>query len=271
MGNKDQGTDLLLPFEAQNIPKEYLPYYEARRQNFFASIQGFPNLWKMFMALDAIWLREFDDLKPVNDPNRLFPIMVYVSAHAKMRLAMELAFSACLGEARSILRDAIESVAHAHLMLGDPRLQKVWLSKDDGKAEEKAFTEAFLKNKADRLFKGLKELHEKFGELSETGSHTTLMSMVGRLSFETNSTGMSFNMNYTGTDPAMLEKMIFTMLLTCFVMEETFYKDYEDRLKLDITLMKMRKEFADLKERLRKEIITRHKLKPPPAPLIHKP
>lgn len=268
---KDQGTDLLLPFEAKNIPKDYLQYYEARRQNFFASIQGFPHLWKMLMSLDAIWLREFDDLKPVNDPNRLFPIMIYVSAHAKMRLAMELAFSACLGEARSILRDAIESVAHAHFMLGDPKLQKVWLSKDDGKAEEKAFSDAFLKNKADRIFKGLKELHEKFGELSETGSHTTLMSMVGRLSFESNTTGMSLNMTYTGAEPAMLEIVIFTLLLTCFVMEETFYKDYEDRLKLDINLVKLRKEFAELKERLRKKIIIKHGIQPPPSSMIRKP
>ena len=264
MSDKDKGTGLLLPFELQNIPKEYLPYYEARRQNFFASIQSFPQLWKMFQALDAIWLREFDDLKLMRDPNLLFPMMVYLSAHAKIRLAMELAFSACLGEARSILRDAIESVAHAHAMLADPRLQKVWLSKDDGIAEEKAFTEAFLKNKADRLFKGLKELHEKFGELSETGSHTTIMSMVGRLAISTDAAGMSFNMIYTGTDPAMLEKMLFTMLLTCFIVEETLYKDYQDRLKLDITLSKMRKEFEALKERLRKEIIIKHKIQPPP-------
>jgi hypothetical protein len=211
MSNKDQATNSLLAFETQNIPKEYLPYYEARRQNFFASIQGFPELWKMFTALDAIWLREFDDLKAVNDPNRLFPIMVYVSAHAKIRIAMELAFSACLGEARSILRDAIESVAHAHVMLVDSKLQKVWLSKDDGKVEEKAFTGAFVKNKTDRLFKGLKELHEKFGELSETGSHTTLMSMVGRLSFETNSMGMVLKMNYTGTD-----QQCWRNLFSCF-------------------------------------------------------
>src|SRR5260370_7111096 len=125
---------------------------------------------------------------------RFCPIVGYVSGHAKMRLSIELACSACLGEALSILRDAIESVAHAHVMLGDPKLQKVWLSKDDGKAEEKAFTEAFLKNKADRLFKGLRELHEKFGELSETGSHTTLLSMVGPLSFETTNSPMSLNM-----------------------------------------------------------------------------
>jgi hypothetical protein len=266
-----ENKDLLLPFETQNIPKEYLPYYEARRQNFFSSIQGFPSLWKMFGLLDAIWLREFDDLKPINDPNRFFPIIMYVSAHAKIRLSMELAFSACLGEARSILRDAIESVAHAHAMLGDPKLQKVWLSKDDGKAEEKAFAETFLKNKADRLFKGLRELHEKFGELSETGSHTTLLSMVGRLSLETDNAGMSLNMTYTGMEPAMLEQMIFTMLLTSFTMEDVFFRDYEERLKLDIALGKMRREFAELKERLRKELIIKHKTKPPPSPLVHRP
>jgi hypothetical protein len=53
----------------------------------------------------------------------------------------------------------------------------------------------------------------------------------------------------------MLEKSIFMLLLTCFVMEDTFYKDHQDRLKLDSTLGKMRKDFAELKERLRKEII----------------
>ena len=268
MPEKTLGTDLLLPFEIENIPKDYLPYYEARRTNFFASIQGFSHLWRMYMLLEAIWLREFDDLKPVNDPNRMFPMMIYLNAHAKMRVSIELAFSACLGEARSILRDAIESVAHAHHMLREPKLQKVWLSKDDGKAEEKAFNEAFLKKKAERLFKGLENLHEKFGELSETGSHTTLMAMVGRLSVVTTTSGISFNLNYTGHEPAQLEQMIFTMLLTCFVIQDTFYKDYEGRLKLDTTLHTMRKEFAELKERLRRELITRHKLKPPPAPLV---
>lgn len=69
-----------------------------------------------------------------------------------------MALSGCLAEARSILRDGVKCVAQAHFMLSDPKLQKVWLSKYDGKAEEKAFEQAFKHKKASQLFKGLAEL-----------------------------------------------------------------------------------------------------------------
>jgi hypothetical protein len=112
--------DLLLPFEQQVLPQEYQGYYRTKRNNFFASIQKFPELWDYYMMLDQIWFREIDVLKP-SDPNKAFPIIVYINAHAKIRIAIELAFTGCLPEARSIMRDAVEFVAHAHHMLKDPR------------------------------------------------------------------------------------------------------------------------------------------------------
>src|ERR1700678_4719547 len=50
----------------------------------------------------------------------------------KMRLSRGLAFSAFIGEARSILRDAVEYVAHAHHMLRDPGNVAIWHTKDSG-------------------------------------------------------------------------------------------------------------------------------------------
>jgi len=82
-------------------------------------------------------------------------------AHAKMRVALELAFSGCLAEARSILRDAIEFVAQTHAVCTDTVLQKVWLEKNDGAAALKAFTDAFERHKKTGLFHGLAELHRK--------------------------------------------------------------------------------------------------------------
>ena len=64
--------------------------------------------------LDKIWMREFADLQTATDSGRMFPLRLYFNAHAKMRVALELAFSGCLAEARSILRDAIEFVARAY-------------------------------------------------------------------------------------------------------------------------------------------------------------
>ena len=83
------------------------------------------------MLLDRIWLREFEDLNSARDSQRMFPLLVFFNAHAKIRVGMELAFSACMAEARSMLRDAVECTAHAHLMTKDPELQKTWLNKND--------------------------------------------------------------------------------------------------------------------------------------------
>jgi hypothetical protein len=71
--------------------------------------------------LDEIWLRRFSDLKPPGRATQLFPLMLYINAHAKMRISIELALSGCMSEARSIMRDAVEFVAHAHAMIVDPR------------------------------------------------------------------------------------------------------------------------------------------------------
>lgn len=138
--------ELLADFERE-LPTKYKDYYIAKRHNFHAGIKGFSELWDMYMALDAIFLRDFDDLSTARDPNRTFPVALYINSHAKMRIAIELAFQGCLSEARSVLRDAIECVAHPHYMLTDPELQKVWLSKDDDQLNKNAFARAFEKEK----------------------------------------------------------------------------------------------------------------------------
>src|ERR1017187_4966283 len=134
--DEPQETDLLVPFESQNIPTCYREYYKIKRNNLFSSIQGFPEMWRYYILLDTIWKREIDALKPPCEVSRVFPLILYLNAHAKMRVSIELALSGCLAEARSILRDAIEFVAHAHRMLADPQLQSVWLSKNEDRSEE---------------------------------------------------------------------------------------------------------------------------------------
>src|ERR1035441_6299524 len=129
MARDTDDTDLLVQFERDNIKDDYRLFYSIKRNNLFSSVQGFPELWEMFCRLDEIWRREVSDLEVGIDPNRMFPVVLYMNAHAKMRISMELAFSNCVPEARSILRDAVETVAHAHHMLRDPANQLIWMKR----------------------------------------------------------------------------------------------------------------------------------------------
>jgi hypothetical protein len=179
-----------------------------------------------------------------------------------MRVSIELGMSGCMAEARSILRDAIEFVAHAHRMLSDPQLQVVWLNKAD---EAQAFKEAFERNKKDNLFKGLDELHATWGTLSEIGSHATLNSMCERLTADKPDAqgNATWRLTYSGMEPRRWAMSLFSMLLTCFTMERTLYGDYEARLKLDYELVNMREIFEEDKERLRTAHIARYHIEPP--------
>ncbi|MGA2324734.1 MAG: hypothetical protein ABSH05_00460 [Bryobacteraceae bacterium] len=268
--NEPRESDLLLPFESQNIPEDYREYYRIKRNNFFASIQGFPEMWKYYILLDGIWLREFGDLKPLGDATQFVPLILFFNAHAKMRISIELALSGCLAEARSILRDAVEFVAHAHRMRSDPKLQKVWLSKNE---EGQAFEDAFVRHKKEGLFRGLDELHQIWGQLSETGSHATLNSMCDRFAaVKSDDGGQEWGFNYCGVERRMWALSLFSMLLTCFVMERIFYGDYEDRLRLDHILVGMRGEFERFKEQVREHLKVRYEVKPPaPKSTIHVP
>jgi len=269
---------LLVEFERKNIPAQYREYYATKRNNFFASVQGFNEMWDYYLRLDAVWMRSFADLHVARDPNRMFPLLLYFNAHAKIRIAMELAFTGCMSEARSILRDAVEFVAHAHWMLTDPELQKTWLSKNDNEDALNAFKGAFEHSKKDQVFKGLDELHKTWGELSETGSHANINATVDRFVQVTDDENIEFKLNYTGVHNQQLwGMMIFSMLLTCSTMESVFFSDHEDRLKLDNELMQMRADCDRVKEQLRQAVIVRYRLEPPggvhvaPKPIIYRP
>ena len=88
--SEPQESDLLVPFETANIPEKYKEYYQIRRGNLFASIQRFSEMWKYYIDLDTIWMQEFGDLRSSLDANRIFPLMLYINGHAKIRISIEL-------------------------------------------------------------------------------------------------------------------------------------------------------------------------------------
>lgn len=255
--------DLLLPFERGTVPEHYRPYLRAKRNNFCAGVQGSPNLWRFFGLLDLILFTEFQDMARATDTTRMVPLVLFLNAHAKIRVSMELTFSRCMEEARSILRDAIETAVFAHYMLGDPDLQTVWLSKDDGVKEANAFREAFEKDKRNRAFKGQSELYEQWGRLSETGAHSTPQAVVSRFVIKESAQDVHFALNYTGVEDCIWEPETFTLLLNVARIERMVFEDFKQRLQFDEELMRNRTRAEQLKELCRQEVIKKHNIQPP--------
>lgn len=233
-------------------------------------------MWKYHILLDQIWFREFEVMRPARDIDRMFPMLLYFNAHAKIRVSIELAFSGCMAEARSIMRDAIEFVAHAHTMMGDAELQKTWLSKGDDAAALEAFKDAYERHKKEGVFKGLDELQYSWGQLSEIGSHATILAICERFAVVKSDKHVEFRLNYCGLEERNWALSLFSLLLTCFTMEKAFYGDYQDRLQFDETLIRMRKQFEQLKEQLREYMKVHYEIEPPfgihiPKPVIFRP
>jgi hypothetical protein len=261
--NDSSQNDILVPFEIENFPEEYRNYYEIKRNNMFAMIQRYPEMWSYFHMIDHIFHREIDDLQVSTDPTNHMPHVFFINAHAKIRIAMELAFQGCMQECRSILRDAVEWTAFGHYLTTDPALQKIWWEQQEPEGK-KAFKEKFVDNKRLTLFAGQDELYQKFRELSDAGSHPTPISFYSRLGFTETATERGMSVHYTGIpDEKAWATELFTRLLTCFVIEQTFYMDFKIRLELDPKLMSMRREFEGRKESLRRMMIKKYDMKDP--------
>jgi hypothetical protein len=186
-----------------------------------------------------------------------------MNGHVKMLIAMELGFSSCLTEAHSILRDAIESVAHGHRLFSDPSLQNVWLQKNDGGTSVEDFMREFWYSKEEKLFDGLPELFTLWKRFSEIGAHTNIDSIVSRFEVEQTQGHVTWKLNYTGVGLRTLIPAMFEMLLAFHIMEEIFYKDCVNRLKLDARLVDLRTKFQHDKEVLRRKIIASFKIPRP--------
>jgi len=247
--------DLLVDFERKHIPAHYKPYYLNKRHNFFMTIDQFPYVWNCFMHLDEIVLREFDTMQRLRDPNLMFPMILFMNAHQKVRVAFELGCSTCLTEAHSIMRDAIESAAHGNRLASDPKLLKVWLEKNDGKSAKEIFKREFEDHKATRLFDGLPELHKLWKQFSDFGSHTNFNSIVSRFVFNKTATDMEFRFNYVGVEPAVLVQALFEMVLVFNEIERVLFSFNKSRLQLDAALVGMRNRFDKEKEDTRQYII----------------
>src|SRR5258707_15861886 len=122
----------LFPIEKECFHTDFAEYFKGKRQNFFLTLATFRPLWDCLQLLNDIWMRESFNLEHLTDQTHLLPKIIFMSAHARFLTAIELGYSCCIGDAYSVLRDGIESVAHAYRIFKDPGAAAAWIAKHQG-------------------------------------------------------------------------------------------------------------------------------------------
>jgi len=248
-----ESPEILLPLE-KHFPTGYREYYEIKRNNFFAAITNLPDLWTCFMRLDDVFMREFEDLKVVHDPEKWLPLMLFMHAHAQFRIFFELGFTGAFCEAYNIARMAIESVYQACKILANPGLNEIWAKKETGEEAAKLFRKEFDEEKRQGYADlHLEKLHEHFRAFSNW-SHPSISSLNRRFKRDA--------VDYLETDAQTIGLQLMQLLLASHRMENALFDSFKDRLDLDHELEGKRSAFQEMADRTRMELIKRFDLKP---------
>jgi hypothetical protein len=242
----------LFPLEKDCFHPDFQKYFKAKRQNFFLNLTTFRSLWDCLQVLNDILTREHDNLEHLIDERHLLPKTIFAAAHARFLTAIELAFSCCIGDAYSVLRDGIESVAHAHKIFKEPAAAEAWTNKHKGDAELEAHDKMFTWHKKKNLFPddvpGFRQLHFYYGQFCEMATHNSVTS-IGRSFRDLSTPGMvRWGFAYFEINPQRLAGLLLALLQVSAHMEEVFYGCFEPRLTLDPDLGRMRAEFQQLRQ-----------------------
>lgn len=149
----------------------YRRSYVAKRQEFFCNIQHTYELWRYFRMFDWNFQNELGHMGRLGGQESATPLALFSKAHAKIRIAIELAFARCTEEARPIMRDAIRLAVCAHRLRVDAKLEQIWRSKGNSVAADASFNRTFGRPKKTTLFKGLPRLYARWMQLGEVIAH----------------------------------------------------------------------------------------------------
>jgi hypothetical protein len=237
---------LLLPFERDRLLGTYREFYKTKRNNFLAMVSHFASLWLNFQFLDEVWTKGNQDLTKLGEPRQVLPSLLFLQAHLKFRIAMELGFSLCLPEAWAVLRVGIESTVHAHKIHREAGAADIWSARDEGKTDRAAFNKMFTENKRESLFPplgGLGELYVYWRDYSHWGSHSSVVDMGTRVRQVDTPEDVTFHFDCFDGNESRAIPCIYHLLDAGRLMERAFFDIFRDRLELDYNLVKQRSDF----------------------------
>ncbi len=244
----DDDRELLTEFERDNLRGHYRQRLINTRNNWGVNFNEFRPLWDCFMLVDEIWNRELEDMSEgFNDSKQMFPFFLFVAAHAKAQVVIDLLFSNYVTEAYSIMREAIEFVVHGYRMLSRPDLVDVWRNHRDDSSSLERWKEEFWFAKECRLFEGLPELYSAWKFCSEHSSHANISSVLQGY-YATNPDALDWSLHYSGVAPEQLPLMLFYSLQVINDLECRIFEITEPCLRDDTELQRMRYRLREDKQ-----------------------
>jgi hypothetical protein len=247
LADSDDDRELLTEFERDNLRGRYRQHLINTRNNWGVNFNEFRPLWNCFMLINEIWNRELEDLSEgINDRKEVFPFFLFVAAHAKALVVINLLFSDHVTEAYSIMRDVIEFVVHGYRLLSHPDLLEVWCNRGNDSSSLERWKEEFWFAKERRLFEGLPELYFAWKLCSERGSHAHVSSLLDRYyAVEPNT---EWALHDSGVAPELLPLMLFGILQIMSNLECRIFEITESYLRHDTELQQMRDKFSEDKQ-----------------------
>jgi hypothetical protein len=234
-----------------------MDFYEERRVCLLNTREGLKHIWAALELVDKTWQHELQDLSILPDPVRALPVALFHNALLLIRLAFELGFSRCLPEACDLLRGAIESVAHARVLLAKPHLVPVWAGKNLEERHRREFRREFGRRKVNTAHErtrkpserlifgkeyGTSQLERFWERHSEYGAHATMRGLATRLVGNPQQRAGHIEFRYLDAPRDSVESVLCDMLVCSRVMESVLYSGFEQRLSLDYNLERMRQE-----------------------------
>jgi hypothetical protein len=250
---------VLLPFEESKLCGKYRDYLITKRKNYEVLLRDLPELWDCFLALDEVWMRGLSDMETNHVPSRALITSFFRSAHGNIRIAFELAFSTAINQAFNIMRTSIDAAVIAHKIHREPKLAAVWLQKDRGPLEKKAYKQAFETHRQKSMFPqehGLADLYKFYCAYSDWGVHPGLPAIAIRNKTETKGNQHILHFTYLEADPERIPSFVWMILKPSALVEATFFNCFEQRLKLDVDLLRMRYVFASKMSHAEKIVAT---------------
>ncbi len=259
--------ELLLPFENRTFRGSWRVYFKVKRQCWLATVQRFRVLWELFLRLDNIVVREMSDCQKNPDPRKVLPLLLFIKSHQSIRVAAEVAATTHISQAYDLARAAIELAVIAHKIHREHNLAAVWLKRDEGNPELRAYKNAFERNKKENLFPNrfsfLPVLHGMYGRFSDWGTHTTVCSVAHHYQSSVDCEDYNFNIVYTVADPQKIAYSLYDLICCFALIEEAFHDAMSPKLILDSQLQSARRQFDLQKKSVAAGLVKEFKINGP--------
>jgi hypothetical protein len=167
---------------------ELTQYFDAARDNMFASFVNLRDRYNQILQVDRIWKKGTDYMDNIKEPVESF---LFFRAHSCFRTATRISMSGQISEVTSVLRTCLEYALFALRMNRKPELQEVWLKRQETEENRRLVRKEFgISN----LFKTLEDAHAYthkeasriYDLLIDYGAHPNPMGMAAGMGIQEN-------------------------------------------------------------------------------------